>query len=39
MIRKDNVSKDPEKIFDPKNPLKYFKKVSWNEALNYAAKG
>ena len=39
MIRRNNVPKDSEKIFDPRNPLKYFKKVSWNEALNYAAEG
>ena len=39
LIRKENVKKDPNIIFDPKNPLKYFRKASWKEALDFAAKG
>ena len=39
LIRKTNVSKDPTKIFDPKNPLKYFREASWKEALDFAGSG
>ena len=38
MIRRENIKKTSE-IIEPENMYKYFREATWEEALNFAAKG
>ena len=39
LIRKEGIKKSAKIDVDPENPLKYFRETTWNEALDFAAKG
>ena len=39
LIRKEGVRKDPHDEIDPANPWTHFRKASWAEALDVAARG
>ncbi len=39
LIRREGVEKGLNQHFDPADPLKMFREVSWEEALDYAADG
>ncbi|MGA8226954.1 MAG: 2Fe-2S iron-sulfur cluster-binding protein, partial [Xanthobacteraceae bacterium] len=39
LIRKDGVAKHADDIVDPANPWTHFRKATWDEALDLAAKG
>lgn len=39
LIRRINVPKSAQLVFDPANPLAIFREASWNEALDFAANG
>ena len=39
LIRKEGVRKDPHDEIDPANPWTHFRKASWSEALDVAARG
>ena len=39
LIRREDVPKSASLPFDPQNPLTHFRQASWQEALDYAAKG
>ncbi len=39
LIRIEGIKKTPEIDVDPDNPLKHFREATWEEALDFAAKG
>ncbi|MEE2996419.1 MAG: formate dehydrogenase subunit alpha, partial [Pseudomonadota bacterium] len=39
LIRKDGVFKDADLPFDSSDPLQYFREATWDEALDFAARG
>ncbi len=39
LIRRDDIPKSAELNFDPAKPLEIFREASWDEALDFAAKG
>ena len=39
LIRREDVPKSASLPFDPQNPLTHFRQASWQEALDFAAKG
>ena len=39
LIRKDGVAKHADDVVDPANPWTHFRKATWDEALDLAAKG